>query len=61
MQSDIILDKLKYHKKISQPVSNLESLLRVAGYNKDPQQFDKLNYYTSIHQPSLIDRLKAEQ
>ncbi len=57
MKADIILDKLNYHRSIIQPSNHLETFLKAAEYCKALNQFDKLNYYTSVQQLSLIDRL----
>lgn len=65
MNIDLILDKIKYHTSITGSKTNLDIFMEKAGYKKQeeksPRQLDMIKYYTSIEQPSLMDRIKEIQ
>jgi len=63
----LILEKLKYHTSINSVnnKTNLDIFMEKAGFKKpeekSPRQLDMIKYYTSIEQPSLMDRIKEIQ
>jgi hypothetical protein len=63
MDLDFIADKVHYHTSITQPTKKIDVMLQRMGYAKaeqSPRQIDMLNYYTTITQPSLAERIKEK-
>jgi len=70
MDLDFIADKVCYHTSITQATRKIDVMLQRMGYSptlrvgdmsiqnhKSPRQIDMLNYYTTITQPSLAERI----
>ena len=63
MDLDNLADKVCYHTSITQPIKKIDVMLQRMGYAKpeqSPRQIDMLNYYTTITQPSLAERIIAK-
>lgn len=63
MDLDFLADKVFYHTSITKPTNKMDEMMKRMGYSKpaqSPRQIDMLNYYTTITQPSLAERIVAK-